>query len=255
MSRAAARGAGARGRVAVRRAALRCRSFVRCLLSLYNWRRSPNSSLADARARRGGLSPAGGAAPGSPPRPLLPDARLAPRRRGRAPGDAAPRLAGAAAPGGPEQPLRLAVQDRDERLPGRARLAPQADAAGRSRPHGPPRRGSRAAAGRVGVGGAVPGRATRHRGRPRGLGGALRAARGGRARVHRRAAASAARPARGAGPAGRARLLGARDRRGARHDRPRGEQCAPARPQGGAGPAPGAEPAAHRARARRPARA
>ena len=59
-----------------------------------------------------------------PPRargPLLPDARLRPRRRGRRPGDAAARLALARALRGPLLGGDLALPDRHQRLPRRAR--------------------------------------------------------------------------------------------------------------------------------------
>ena len=56
-------------------------------------------------------------------RPLLPHARLRPRRRGRAPGRAAARLARPPAVRGPQLAALLALQDRDERLSGRDRAA------------------------------------------------------------------------------------------------------------------------------------
>ena len=84
--------------------------------------------------------------------------------------------------------------------------------------------------------------------------GALRAARERRARVHRRAAAPAGAPARGADPARRARLLGARGRRGARDDARVGLQRAAARAQDRRRAAARAQPAGDAARARRRAR-
>ena len=100
--------------------------------------------------------------------------------------------------------------------------------------HGPPSdawRRPRAAAGRVGLARAVPGRAARRRGRPRGPRGPLRAARERRARVHRRRAAPARDAARRADPARGARLLGPRGRRVARDHRRVGQQRAAARPR------------------------
>ena len=76
--------------------------------------------------------------------------------------------------------------------------------------------------------------------------GALRAARGGRARVHRRAPAPAGQPARRADPARGARLLGQGGRRDARHDHRVGEQRAAARAQDGRRAAARAEPAGRR---------
>ena len=100
-------------------------------------------------------------------------------------------------------------------------------------------------------------RAARARGRARGPGGALRAARGGGARVHRRAAAPAGQSARRADPARGARLQRQGGRRDPGDDDGVGEQRSAARPQDGGRPASGAEPAADapRARRRRAARA
>ena len=141
------------------------------------------------------------------PRPLLPDARLGARRRGRAAGGAAARLARAAEVRGPQLAALLALPDRHQHLPGRDRAAPEAGAADRLRPARRSARRRRRAARRVGLDRALPGRDARARGRLRGARGALRAARGGRARLHRRAAAPAGQPARGADPARGARLL------------------------------------------------
>ena len=74
-------------------------------------------------------------------------------------------------------------------------------------PAADPHDGPGAAARRVGLGRALPGRAPGPRRRPRRARGALRAARERRARVHRRAPAPAGAPARRADPARRARLL------------------------------------------------
>ena len=114
----------------------------------------------------------------------------------------------------------------------------------------PPRR-PRRAAGRVGLGRALPGRAAGRRGRLRRARGPLRAARGRGARLRRGAPAPAGQPARGADPARGARLLGPRGRRGARDDHRLGQQRAAARPQDGRRAAARPEPAGHAARARR----
>ena len=100
---------------------------------------------------------------------------------------------------------QLAVPDRDQRVPGRARAPPEARAADRLR---------RRAAGGDALAGAVPGRARR----------GLRAAREHRAGVHRRAPAPAAQPARGADPARGARLQRQGGRGDARHDARLGQQ-------------------------------
>ena len=171
----------------------------------------------------------GRAVPRRAPGALLPDARLGPGRRGRAAGCADQRVARAAALRGPQLAALVALQDRDQRLPQADRAPAQARAADRLRPAGRPARRARRAAGRVGVGRALPRRAARARRRRRRARGALRAARERRARVHRGAPAPAAAPARGADPARRARLLGRRGRRRARHDAGLRLQRAPAR--------------------------
>ena len=79
----------------------------------------------------------------------------------------------------------------------------------------------------------------------------LRAARGDRAGVRRRAAAPAAAPAGGADPARRARLLGARGGGGARRVHRVGGERPAARPRRGGGAAAGAHPAGDAARAGR----
>src|SRR5207247_227077 len=130
-------------------------------------------------------------------RALLPHARLTPRRGGRAPGDAPPRVAPSRRLRGPQLLPRLALQDRDERLPalGDAPRSP-ADAArarrdpGGAAPAALPRRAAR--------------RARRRRGEP---GRALRPAGERPARVPRRDPAPAAAPAGGAPATRRARLV------------------------------------------------
>ena len=57
-------------------------------------RAGPGAARGGARGRRAGLRTDRRAAPARAPRPLLPDARLAARRRGRAPGHAAAGVAG-----------------------------------------------------------------------------------------------------------------------------------------------------------------
>ena len=150
------------------------------------------AAVTDER-RSAHASPARRAPPRGAARPLLPHARLGRGRRGRAPGDAAARLARAAAVRGPQLAARLALQDRDQRLPERDRAAAQARAADRLRAGRRPSRRPRRAARRVGVGRALPGRAAGARGRARRARGALRAARERRARVHRGAPAPARR--------------------------------------------------------------
>ena len=87
------------------------------------------------RERRGRLPAARRAAPARAARALLPDARLRPGRRGRAAGRAAAGVEGARPLRGPQLAALLAVPDRDQHLPGRARArARQARAADRPRP-------------------------------------------------------------------------------------------------------------------------
>ena len=132
---------------------------------------------------------------------LLPDARLRPRRRGRRAGDAPARMALARPLRGPLLRPHLAVPDRDERLPRRARAPPEARRARRrALPRRAPGRGGRAA------------RRSRR---------ALRRARGHGARVPHRDPVAPRPPARGPRPARRARLVGRRDRRPAGHVDPR----------------------------------
>ena len=93
--------------------------------------------------RRVRLRPADRALPRRAARPLLPDARLGARRRGRAPGGAAARLARAGALRGPQLAALVALHDRHQHLPERDRAAAQARAADRLRAGlGSPRRAS-----------------------------------------------------------------------------------------------------------------
>src|SRR4051794_3963480 len=185
-------------------------------------------------------------------RPLLPDARLDPRRRRRRAGRDAPRLARPAALRGPQLDAQLAVHHHDERVPQRDRAPPEgARPAGRLRRSGRPARRRRRAARRVGVDRALPRRPPRPRGRLRGARRAVRRARERRACVRRRAAASAAQPARGPDHARGARLLGRRGRVDARHDRRVGQQRAAARAQDDRRQASGPLAAGDAARARR----
>src|SRR3954468_19935324 len=212
-----------------------------------------------ARAARGGacgrrerLPAPGRAAPARTARPLLPDARLSPRRGRRGAGRAAARVARAAAVRGALDDAELALQDHDERLPQRDRPAAEGprSAGGLRRGRRPARRRRRAAR-RVGVDAAVSRRAARPRRRPRGARRALRPPRVRRARVRRRAPAPGAEPARGADHARGARLLREGVRRRARDDRRVDQQRAAAGAQDGRREAPGADAAGDAARARR----
>src|SRR5262249_41832858 len=83
--------------------------------------------------RRPGRVPAPRRAlPPGAPAPLLPDARLAPRRRGPRPGDAAARLARARPVRRTHLLARLALPDRYQRLPRRSR-PPRASTPGAAR--------------------------------------------------------------------------------------------------------------------------
>src|SRR5437868_1200362 len=180
----------------------------------------PNPS-AESRppsdGRAGVRAPDRATPPGAPPA-LLPDARLAPRRRRRAPGDDAARVER-------RRPLRaaraahhLAARNRHERLPLRDRT--QTRAASRAN------RGPRTSA-------ALSRSAPR---RPR-------ATRNRQARIHHRDPAPAPEAACGPHPARRARLVGEGGRRGARRLSRRGDKRPPAcaRRSGGCAPAqPGA---------------
>ena len=98
---------------------------------------------------------------------------------------------------------------------------------------------------RAGLARAVPGLRARGRERLRGARGSLRAARGGRARFHRGAAASAREPAGGAHPARGPRLLGPRGRGHRSRPASLGEQRAAAGPQDGGRAPSGPQPAGH----------
>ena len=93
--------------------------------------------LLDA-ARRGDEDAYGRlvAPPRAAPRPLLPDARLGPRRRGRAAGRTAPRLARPRPVRRPQLAPVVALHDRDQRLSEGDRTAAQARASDRLRPGG-----------------------------------------------------------------------------------------------------------------------
>ena len=86
---------------------------------------------------RGRLSTARGAAPGRAPQPLLPHARVGPRRRGRPPGRAAAGLARATALRGSQLASLVALQHRHQHLPGRDRAAAQAGSCRSTRPPRP----------------------------------------------------------------------------------------------------------------------
>ena len=92
-------------------------------------------------AERRRLRRARRAAPPRAPRPLLPHAGLGPRRRRRAPGDAARRVEGASRVRGTQLAALLAVHDRDPRLAahprGRKRRALPGDIGGGDDPRAP----------------------------------------------------------------------------------------------------------------------
>ena len=151
------------------------------------------------------------------------------RRRRRAAGRHAARLARPGALRGPQLAALVAVHDRHEHLPDPDRAPPEARAARRLRPGDRPVRRPRRAGRRERLDRAVPGHRARGRaGRPRGP---LRAAREHRARVHRRAPAPAGDPARRPDPARGAGLHGQGGRREPGHDRRVGQQRAAARPR------------------------
>src|SRR5438445_11375827 len=77
--------------------------------------------VSSARGRPRRIRSSDGSVPARARSALLPHARLAGRRRGSRAGDAAPRLAEARDVPGTLDTPRLAVRDRDERLPGLAR--------------------------------------------------------------------------------------------------------------------------------------
>ena len=168
------------------------------------------ASAARGRAtrRRGRLRAPGRAPPRRAPRPLLPDARLGPRRRGRAAGRAAARLARPPPLRGPKLPALLAVPDRHQQLPEADRAPAQAGAAGRLRPAADPHDATRQPLVESVWIEPYPDERLGVEDRLRRARGALRAARERRARLRRRAPAPAAAAAGRADPARRARLLG-----------------------------------------------
>ncbi len=146
-----------------------------------------------AARRRGRLRAAGRAAPPRAARALLPHARIGARRRGRAAGDAAARLARPGGVRGAQLAALVALPHRDERLPQHdrapARAAPAASRTARPtiRTAYDPPFVERA------LDRAVPGRAARARRWIRGARRALRAARERRAGLRRGAPAAAGR--------------------------------------------------------------
>src|SRR5262249_58036146 len=84
--------------------------------------------------RRNGVRKAGGAASRGALRPLLPDARLGPGRRGRRPGVSARGLAGPRQLRGPELAAGLALPRDNQRLPAARLAATPPDAVVRLRP-------------------------------------------------------------------------------------------------------------------------
>ncbi len=115
--------------------------------------------LAAARQRRRGrFRPPARTAPRRAARALLPHARVGARRRGRAAGRAPARLAGAAPFRGAQLSARLAVPDRDQRLPERHRAPARPDASHGLRPGERPAVQARASTRRADLDRAVPGR-------------------------------------------------------------------------------------------------
>ena len=142
-------------------------------------------------------------------RALLPHARIGARRRGRAAGGVAARLARAAGVRGAQLAALLALPHRDQRLPEHDRAPARAGAADELRPGRPIRTATNRRS-------PSPSGSSRTRTsssvwrRLRGAGRALRAARERRAGVRRGAAAAPGAPARDPRHARGARLLGAR---------------------------------------------
>ena len=161
---------------------------------------------------------------------LLPDARLAARRRGRAPGCAAACLAGDRPLRRPQLAALLALFDLHQHLPELARGPQEARPPDRLRSADRPRGRAGPADRRDRLDRALPRPRARARGRPDRPRRSLRASRGGRAGVHRGTPASAPEPAGRADPARGARLLGPRDGGDARDVRRLGQQRPAARP-------------------------
>lgn len=216
-----------------------------------SWNGGAGHPAARPRRRRTGVPRAHRPVPARAAGALLPDTRLADRRRGHAAGDAAGGLARAGRIPGALVGAVLAVPHRDQPVPQRAARRPSArpGRAGPSVPAArthPPRRYHLAAA--------LPRhparRHLRHRARP---GRPLPGHRGDRTGLCGRAAAHAAAPGRHAPAARRARL---RDRRGGPHagyQPDRGQGHPAARPRGN-GPTGGIKPGPDvpRGRNRRP---
>src|SRR4051794_10452146 len=166
---------------------------------------------------RGGVRGAGRAAPPRAPRPLLPHARLLRGGRGPRPGDAAARLAKARSSRTRRVVPRVALQDRDQRVPRRDQEPGAAAAVARLVPRRP----------------VAPALSRPPAGRDRAAGGGARRRRrragDDRAHLPRRHPAAAATPACGVDPARRAGLVRPRDGRAARDRRGGRELGAPAR--------------------------
>ena len=191
------------------------------------------------------------AAPVGADRLLLPHARVAVRGRGRRAGDADPRVAELRPLRGPRRAALVALPHRDERVPRHAERAGAPRAADGSRAVARAGAGQPEHAARGDVDPADP----RQPGRARGRSGRRRSgARDDPARVRRRAAASAAAPARGADPVRGAALAGDRGRRAARDQRRVGQQRAAAGARDDRGDRPRRRPIRRRRSTRRTAR-
>ena len=205
----------------------------------------------DEDAFRRLVEPAQRTAPG----PLLPDARLAARRRGRA--SKKPCCArGGLCPSSRVEARRSpgSTGSRRTRVSTRSGAGPSVSFRSTTARRAPLQVDLGEPLVESGVGRALPGRSAGGRGWLCGTRGALRTARGRGARVHRRVAASAGHAARCARSTRGARILGQGGRRVAGDDGRLGQQRPPARPQDGRESAAGAESAGDAALARRRAR-
>ena len=196
-------------------------------VSAYPWASVSRRRPVPCSHGRAGVCRHRGAPPARVADPLLPDARLGRGLRGSGAGDVPASVAAALELRGSLHVPGVAVQDRDQRLPGLPEGAPAARAALRRRAAGGAALADAAGSGRAGMVGALPGSAARAPGR--GAGGPGGRARDDRARVPGGHPAPAAAPARGADPARRRRLVGERDRWAAGPERRGGQERAAAR--------------------------